>query len=134
MITIEDLIILILGVATGCYVGMYLHRMRSQHARKIAKRFQDAGAISPKTAVKPEDIGISSKDEILELVTERTKEGRYYLERRINKTIIFLLVLAAAIVTTGAILNVNLFILILSWIIAIIIWRVVTEKIAEKTR
>jgi Flp pilus assembly protein TadB len=129
MITIEDLIILILGVATGCYVGMYLHRMRSQHAREIAKRFQDAGAISPKTAVRPEDIGISSKDEILELVTERTKEGRYYLaERRINKTIIFLLVLAAAIVTAGAILNVNLFILILSWVVAIIIWRVVTEK------
>lgn len=79
MMTAEDSIILTFGIATGTYVGWHLYRNKLERARRIARKFREAGAISPQTAIKPEEIGISCREELLELLSKKTDDGRYYL-------------------------------------------------------
>jgi hypothetical protein len=121
-----------ISFVTASLLGLYSWNKITQN---VVRKLQQSGAISPETAVKPEKAGITWESLWLELVAERTKEGCYYLaERRTDKIIIFMMIAAIAITAAGMTLNVNPFLLIFSWVVAIIIWRVVTEKIAEKTR
>jgi len=117
---------------TASLLGLYSWNKITQN---VVRKLQQSGAISPETAVKPEKAGITWESLWLELVAERTKEGCYYLaERRIDKIIIFMVIAAIAITAAGMTLNVNPFLLILSWVVAIIVGNLAVKKLLKKAR
>jgi hypothetical protein len=77
-ITGIDLIIFALLALFGS-VGA---RKREQ---EIAGKLQRVGAISPETAVKPQDARISKSDLFLDIFAEKTEDGRYYVECKDKK-------------------------------------------------
>lgn len=56
-----------------------------KYEQEIAGKLHRAGAISPETAVKPEDAGLSKNDLFLDMIAEKTKDGRYYIEYKNGK-------------------------------------------------
>jgi hypothetical protein len=88
----------------------------------IKRKFKDANANSPESAVKPEEAGITWEGLWLELVAERTKDGRYFLPTETKIASALILVAAATVIAiVGVVFDTSPFFLVLSWVVAAIL-------------
>jgi len=123
MISIEEALLIVLLTILAAYA--YFKATNS-----IKKKLKEAKALSPETSVKPEEAGISWESFWLELVAERTKDGRYFLPTGIRITSALILVAAATITAViGVIFDVSPFFMVLSWVVAIILISAVVKSL-----
>lgn len=74
-VTIEG----IASFVTASALGIYLW---NKGVSRVVRKLREIGATSPETAIKPEQAGITWESIYLELVAEKTKDGRYYLKKK----------------------------------------------------
>jgi len=114
MISSEEILLIVLLTILAAYCNR-------KATNSIKKKLKEAKALSPETAVKPEEAGITWESLWLELVAERTEDGRYFLPTGIRITSALILVAAATITAViGVIFDVSPFFMVLPWVVAII--------------